>query len=686
MKVLAVTAIFLGSALSFCIQPMVGRTLLPHFGGTSAVWLACLGTFQVLLLAGYGYARTVVDRRWQKSHAAFLFAAVGLLALTAGRGMSWTQILALITGMPVFNTILAVLAVAGVPCVLLSANATLVQSRMGGAYHLYSISNLGSFTGLIAYPFLFEPFLELKTQWLVLAVGVLVYALLFAGLALNRTAFAARTEQAEVCEERGRREAPSWLYCAIPLVSTYLLNAVTAHLTVDIAPLPLVWCFLLGIYLLTWVVGFSNRGSRLQPLWWFLTVIALVAVLAVHRPNEMTSLRLAFEFTAATGLLLFGGSALHALLYLSRPTGAKLGQFNFLLALGGAIGGVLSGILSPLLFNSLLEWPIALVTVAAFAAFWMFRVLQTARFADLPIAALQKVVGVGFGLFVFGVWIMVRADRQGDLANGRSFYGPWRVYTRNLPTRDGRSSCAITYFKHGGTAHGFEPANELDRGVATGYYAPENGGLAFTLNPRYAAGHPIRAELVGLGIGTMAWYGRPGDIFQFDEICPQVTDVATKCPWFDYVRNSKATVSVKIGDARQTLEAERAAQAPHSDVLVIDAFSGDSVPIHLLTVEAFQLYSDRLAEDGILALHLSNWHTDLLPLVKRQAKDLGLEIKFVCDGRRKFSMEATWAFLSRYPIVLPENVRIILPEDIQDLPTDALPTDSRGSLLQFIRF
>ena len=460
-------------------------------------------------------------------------------------------------------------------------------------------------------------------------------------------------------------------------LSTFLLNAVTAQLTVNIAPLPLIWALLLGIYLLSWTVGFTRRGERLAPLWTAFAGVALVAVVALHRPNETTPASLALEFASGTAVLFFGCSAIHARLCAARPSGAELTRFNLCLAVGGAVGGVLAGVVAPLVFDSILEWPVALVALAAWCA-W-------ACVGRFPAAArkARAVALASVGVYALMVWTMVGADRSGDLARGRSFYGPWRVYARDLSTQDGRQRFRVLHFRHGGTVHGFEPESEADRGKATCYYAPENGGLAFSVHPGYAAGRPVRAGLVGMGVGTMAWYGRAGDMFRFYEICPQVAEMAVGGPWFDFVRNSKAKVEVKVADARQALEAERAAGEAKWDVLVVDAYSGDSIPIHLMTQEAFGLYRDRLASGGVLALHISNWHTDLVPLAKAAARHLGMECKVVCARGGMFSMEATWALLTEKPVALPSGTQVIDLGQVRDVE---VPTDAKGSLLGFVRF
>ena len=693
---------------------MVARTLLPHFGGTSAVWLSCLGTFQVLLLVGYWYAHWVCRKKGNRAgrekdvnqsdsawsarlniffiHLALLAVAAGWMGLVACSGGRIAGAISGLCGVPAVEVLLAVLVLVGVACVLLSANASLVQVLAGGDYRLYAVSNLGSFSGLFAYPLVLEPFLAVDMQWAFLACGMVVYAGLLWRCGKSGTANAERgiltqsgrglEEQRDCgdgeglgCIERVDHSCQQ-LWLLLPALGCFLLNAATAQLTVNIAPLPLVWAVLLGIYLLTWTVGFTKWGERMGPVWAALACVALVAVVLVHRPNETTGASLGREFAAGVAVLFFGCCALHAKLCAVRPSGAMLTRYNLMIAIGGALGGLLSGIAAPLVFDSILEWPIALVALAAWFGWYAMR-LGGGR--DRAATIIWMVVGV----FAMMVWSMVRADRAGDMARGRSFYGPWRVYERDISTADGRKHYPILFFRHGGTTHGFEPEKEADRGIATGYYAPENGGLAFSLHAGYAAGRPVRAALVGMGVGTMAWYGRKGDVFRFYEICPQVAEMAAKGRWFDFVRNSKAEVEVKVGDARPALEAELAAGEEKWDILVVDAYSGDSIPIHLMTQEAFRLYRDRLAPGGLLALHISNWHTDLVPLAKAAAKCLGMECKVVCARGGVFSMEATWALLTEKPVELPPETQVVDLEEVRDAE---VPTDAKGSLLGFVRF
>ncbi len=669
--------IFLGSFLAFLVQPLVARTLLPVFGGTSAVWVTCLAAFQVLLVAGYWYAHGLGGGGRLKAHLGFLaLAALWLAAMpeAAGRLAAW---LGRALPHPAMATFAAVLLLVGLAYVLFAANATLVQTLAGGDYRLYAVSSLGSFAGLFAHPLVLEPFVPVRAQWLLLAAGTAVYAML-----LRRCErMAGRYGVAE--KETVPRATFDIRWFLLPAAGCFLLNAATAHMTANVAPLPLMWAVLLGAYLLSWTMGFSACGERLLPLWAGLGVSAAGGCALLREGGALSGGRVATEFALSLAMVLFGCAALHAWLFRTRPAGAQLSRYNLALAAGGAAGGILSGLVAPLAFDTILEWPVALVATAGALLLCLRRPLQDAVRRLAPAHAPQT----GRCLFVLFAGIALAAGlgewtaRRGDLARGRSFYGAWRIYVETLRNRYGKEVAAYC-FRHGGTLHGMEPVNRLYRKEGTTYYGPDGGGLAFSLHPGYAAGRPVRAGLVGMGVGTMAKYGRAGDLLRFYEICPQVARVALEGPWFDYVRCSKAQLETVLGDARKSLEDERAREEPRWDVLVVDAYSGDAIPVQLVTKEAFRLYRDRLATGGVLALHLSNWHVDLVPAAKAAAAMLGMECVVVSAPPRGFESRSTWAFLSEKGLSLPEGIEAV---PLEEVPERRLPSDGCGGLLPFVR-
>ena len=675
MRFLPSTTIFLGSFLAFLVQPLTARALLPSFGGTAAVWVTCLSAFQLLLVAGYGYAHMLAPGRLRLHLLLLLAAAAWLGAVSFLFPVIASRLGA--SASPTLGTLAAVAIVAGVPYVLFASNASLVQRLSGGAYRLYAVSNAGSFAGLFAHPLVLEPFVHVAWQWRILAFGAVAYAALV--YALGRSARSAEGRVTAGPDARGgEAKGVSPLAWALPAASCFLLNAATAHVTADVVPLPLVWAVMLGVYLLTFSVGFSALGERLLPLWSALAFVAAASAAAARFGPALSRPRIAMDMASTLALVAFGGSAMHAWLCSLRPSARLLSRYNLAIAAGGAAGGLLAGVALPVLSDSVVEWPVA-VALAAGLAIAGARAWAVRRFGGLP-AWTAKAGAFLFALAAFAAWVGEGLARHGDLARGRSFYGAWRVYRETLTNAYGKK-VDVYGFRHGGTLHGLEPVDPFYRDTATAYYGRGGGGLAFTTHALYRAGRPMRVGMIGLGVGTLAFYGREGDTLRFYEICPQVAAVAHG-KWFDYLANCRARVDVSIGDARRTLEDERTAGAAKWDLLVVDAYSGDSIPLQLVTEEAFRLYRERLADGGTLALHLSNWHVDLVPAAKAAAKLLGMSCQVVSEPANGFSSASTWAFLSERPLPLPPETYAVPLDEVPDMP---LPRDYCGGLAPFVR-
>jgi len=696
--------VFLGSCLLFGVQPMLGRTLLPSFGGSAAVWTVSLAAFQTLLLLGYFYAHVLVARppaTQRRLHTVFLGAAVVWAALFAalrpmlsgrfGDGAS-----------PSLEVLFCVVAFAGLPYVLLSANSTLVQAWMAAktaaetgdngkparqVYRLYAVSNLGSLCGLIAYPVLLEPFVSLTVQWYGFAAGVLIYTLLLAGLARTTihcaTGSSQGTDSLAVSRNALDYGLPSaltrpCLWFVLPALSCFLLNAVTTHLTTDVVPVPLIWVLLLTAFLLSYIVGFSIIGEKGLIVWAGMTVLALCGVSAAGFLPGLSG----FVPDLALGLatVFLGGTFLHGWLYRIRPGTSHLTRFYLGLASGGALGGVLSSLVAPVCFDRVLEYPLALAAIAGVCAWlvytWQHPELKSLNTVLLVLCAIVFVA-------VFGQ--TARGDKA-VIRRARCFYGTLTVKERRakVPTAEG-----VTLFSHqlhhGSTLHGVQVINTaLKRQPSTYYGWFSGGGLALREHDKYQTGAPMRVGLVGLGIGTLACYGRTNDLYRFYEINPQVVAIATDTNLFTYLSDSAAKVEVVLGDARKRLEAERAAGEARYDVLVVDAYSGDAVPLHLATFEAVRLYSERLAEGGTLAVHISNWHIDLQPLCKAMAQKFGMKITGVKSAQQDLAVEAHWVLMTRSNKELDLGTsRTVDWSHVRDI---TLPTDECGSLISLVRF
>jgi len=707
--------IFIGAYLVFIIQPMVGRTLLPFFGGMATVWVTCLATFQALLLAGYFYAHVLAgkSKRVYTVHVGLLVAAAAWMAwwiasdpaalpVPAGGGLA-----------PSVAVMLAVLAMAGGPYVLLSANSSLVQvlagrrqtavgssGRVGSAgvparngrlgepslpgdaerstlnaggtgdvYHLYAVGNAGALAGLLCYPFLVEPFFSLAAQWAGFALLTAVYA----GLLWRLSSLSDRSDGSDGSDRSDG--SWSWLWLALPGLSCFLLNAVTAYLTTDLSPLPLVWVVLLALFLLSYIIGFSKIGEQGVPFFggFALLFIGAAALLLPQREGNVFFRVLG----PALGLLLCGGVFLHGWLYRLRPAGAALTKYYLCVALGGAVGGGLSGLLAPVLFSSVAEYPLALVLLLLAGAVYLRR--EQGRLGRTVMR--YGLLGAGLAFYVIVHAVMVGGRNQ-PVLRMRSFYGVLSVFRAEGKSMLGEPIPFKT-FNHGNTIHGIQFEPHYLRDKPTVYYAETGGGIGITGHPAYAKGVPMRVGLVGLGIGTLACWGRTNDLYRFYEIDENVIKIATNSAYFTFLGESSARVEIVTGDARFELEKEGERGDEKYDVLVLDAFTGDSVPYHLLTREAFSLYFERLKPDGILAVHGSNWHINLAPICKAAGRAFDKKcVGSVSSTEGVAVFAAVWCFMSRQPVDLSgKRVSEIDWDGVRDI---TLPSDGKGSLLSLI--
>ena len=698
MGMLEKATIFLGAFLLFLVQPMVGNTLLPVFGGTATVWSVCLAAFQILLVAGYWYAHVVGVRRTGTRalpvHCVLLFAGAAWIWIAARHR---PEIAGLAEGMPSAAGVLtAVVALVAVPYIILSANSSLVQEISGGKYGLYAVSNLGSLLGLWAYPMAFERWLPLSGQWAAFSVLSIVYAAMFTWLVLAGRG-AKNGGNGGVGTRRptdGRDEAlPSHgagfrpiRYFALSALSCFLLNAVSTHLGSDITPLPLLWVALLSLYLLSYIIGFTKRGSQLAPLAGALLVP--MAAYAAWHVGLAEFRHFKMEMVAGASVLFVGGLVVHSRLYAMRPDKEHLTRYYLMIALGGAFGGAVCSFLMPVVCDRVLEYPLAVAAVLgvalvlvyeAAAARWGRRALPERRNAIAFGAVVTLVVGLT------GMARIGSADGK-VLKRYRNFYGCGVVSHRTIKVSSGELYEA-NEFRCNGTTHGFQICTGRWAGnTPTVYYAAHAGGLPLVNHRKAKSGEPMRIGLCGMGIGTLAAYARAGDFYRFYEINSAVAELARDKALFSFLSDCKGEVEVVVDDARCALERERAADEPKYDVLVVDVFTGDAIPSHMATREAFALYLDRLASDGILAFHLSNWHLDLIPMIKAAALEFDLKAEAYYCSATPYAFESTWAFLSRENLPSMFDGRCHTKVDFSLVPDVDLMSDERHSLLPYIQW
>ena len=661
--------LFVSALLLFSIQPMFAKMVLPKLGGAPAVWSVAMVFFQTVLLAGYAYAyvlNRLLSPRWAAMFHLLLLGITAMMlpiAIAPGWGVP-----------PQDGTTLwlfGLFAVSiGLPFFTLSASAPLLQSwfassghkQAGNPYVLYAASNLGSFAALFAYPVIIEPFLTLKTQTAAWSIGFALLAVLlsFVGLLTARALPAA--VQAEAVGDVSANVFERMRWIALAAVPSGLVIAVTAYLTTDIAAAPFLWVVPLAIYLLTFVAVFRERPwiahanvVRFVP---FAVAPLAVSLIGGEKVFWLTSIALNLVVFALLTLMC------HGELYARRPSPRRLTEFYLCTSFGGVIGGGFAGLLAPQIFNGNYEYPILialallcmpglvtggsrkalteaapwLVASAALALVWYVTRFQPSATLELPFQVLLALLAAAtlfqrqrpmrfFGLVIlsFSVTALWRPGIA-PIETARSFFGVHKVAEVN----DGRAR--LLY--HGTTIHGAQRLRNDDGTPVSGpllpqtYYYP-GGPFAEAIGAvRAARGSLNHVAVVGLGTGTLACHSKGNEHWTFFEIDPEVIRIARDPRRFEFLSRCAPESPVIAGDARLTLEAS----TDRYDLIVLDAFSSDTIPVHLLTHEAVAGYLSKLSPHGVLLLHISNRHLDLTPVVAKVAQSLGLAA-FVREDR-----------------------------------------------------
>jgi hypothetical protein len=720
---------FAGATLLFVVQPMVGKMILPLLGGTPAVWSTCMVFFQAALLGGYAYAHVStawlgISPRQSLLHLAVLAIPLGILPLAVdphglrGGGAH-----------PIFDVLVLLAVSVGLPFLVVSTTAPLIQkwfshtrhAEARDPYFLYAASNLGSMLALLGYPTLIEPRLHLRgdgwlTQTRLWSLGYLALVVLIALCALTLWLRGPEPAGAEHAGDAGAVAAPEpppgWQLCvrwtALAFVPSSLLIGATAYITTDIAAVPLLWVLPLAIYLLSFILTFGRWTAGLQRVAAAAAVPAILVVLFLMLSGfkQRMWITVLWHFV----LLFVVALACHGELALTRPPSRYLTQFYLLLSVGGVLGGLFNVLLAPVVFTSLLEYPLvmalacllvgaprrataptarslatdvilALAVGAAGLALFSDLVsvrLDTAFFTRLlqissakvgewvipaeliankifvygaPLAALfflrRRRLTLVLGLIaVLAVDNFVDARKEHQILRARSFFGVLRVSRYN-------DLAGYTELWHGTTLHGRQSLDAKRRQEPLTYYH-RGSPVALLMEELQQRSLVNRVAVIGLGTGTMAAFARPGDIMTFYEIDPLVRDIATNRFYFSYVRDAMdrgAAVRIEMGDARIRMdEVRRERPGERYDLIVVDAFSSDAIPVHLLTREAFRLYFDMLSVRGLLILHLSNRYLSLEPVVANLAEDAGLDGRLLRHDLAPITEGAspsTWAVVGR---------------------------------------
>jgi SAM-dependent methyltransferase len=663
--------IFLSSFLLFLVQPLIARLILPWFGGSSAVWTTCLLFFQALLLAGYAYAHFVQrkafrGRRQALLHVALLAAAI--VALPIAPSDAWKP-----AGddEPVSHILLLLGASVGLPYFLLAATSPLVQAWFAQArpgenpYRLFAVSNLASLVALLGYPFLVEPFFSAGEQVAIWSWLFAAFAALCAYAAWGAPGPMATAPAAQGGGRLAGGQVTLWL--ALSATGSVLLLAVTNHLTQNVASVPLLWLAPLTLYLASFILTFEGgRWYRPEALWPL--ILLWLGAMAWLVADDDWQFELPLQLAVFLPGLFLGCLFCHGELYRSRPAPRHLTAFYLIVSAGGALGGLLVAVVAPLVFSGYYELGIGLVVLA---------LLVATRFARLPMAA--RVASLAMLMAAAGCAVYDGLRQQQDVRVAtRSFYGVLRVKEYGSP---GEAS-HLRRLVHGTIMHGEQFMHEGGGHLLTTYYH-EDSGIGGAIRAKQARGRPVRVGVIGLGTGTIAAYGRKGDLIRFYDIDSRVVEIAQRD--FTYLAQSAARVEVALGDARLTLERE---PPQDFDVLAVDAFSSDAIPVHLITREALAAYLRHMKPGGIVAFHVSNRFLELAPVVARLAREHGAQAVLVEDDAADDDSRSTsdWVLVSRDPEALAhEEIVARGAKPAEDRPEWRTWTDDYSNLVQILK-
>jgi SAM-dependent methyltransferase len=669
-RLLFAATIFLGAFLLFLIEPLIAKLILPWFGGSAAVWATCLVFFQTALLLGYLYAdatiRRLSPRRQSVLHLGLLL--VSLLWLPIAPQVFWRSHVAVdpawrILGLLSFSI--------GLPFLLLSSTSPLLQTWYArraadrSPYHLFALSNLASLLALLSFPFLIEPRLSSRHQAALWSIGYALFALccaLSAWISRNYSLIAPAAAET-LQKEAAPALSTKLLWLSLAACSSMMLLAATNHLSENVAPIPLLWVVPLALYLLSFALVFAKRHFYSR---WFVARLLVVALGAAGYAIYDSSITHAIQisvplFCSALFVVCF---FCHGELAQRKPAVRYLTSFYLTIALGGALGAVCVGLLAPHILSGIYELPIVLLLTAILASVVLWREGWSARI-------FWACVTVSMGaVLVYNV----RTMRESTVAMMRTFYGALRI-------QEFKTGLKLPYrsLVHGTIEHGAQYLSFPENRNPTTYYGRRSGaGLAL----RFCCDGPKRVGVIGLGAGTLAAYGKPGDSFRFYEINPQVVSVANG--WFTFLKQSPAKIEIILGDARLSLESEPSQQF---DVLAVDAFSGDAIPVHLLTKEAFAVYFRHLKPGGILAVHTSNTYLRLAPVVKMLAEDADYASRLTSSNEDVTMMvsPADWVLVTRNQEFLNKQETFVGSENIDVPPHLRLWTDDYNNLYEILR-
>ncbi|MCX6852128.1 MAG: fused MFS/spermidine synthase [Verrucomicrobia bacterium] len=608
----------LGAFLLFQVQPVISKFILPWFGGSPGVWTTCMLFFQVLLFGGYSYAHFLASRKPRTQmvvHGLLLLAAVLCLPIEPNAALQPAG-----NEEPIGRILLLLLRTVGLPYLVLSATSPLLQvwfthqfpSR--SPWRLYSLSNIGSLTALLSYPVLIE------TRWSdVEQTRIWSWTFVVFALCMGFCAWANRVHPEVITPEGDphpqaatHATAPTWgrrlLWLLLPAFASVMLLATTNHLCQDVAVIPFLWILPLSLYLLSFIICFDHPRWYWRSAWAIATMVLLFGTSAIYNVDAIT-VGFSTEIVVLVGAMFGICMVCHGELARLKPDTRHLTSYYLHMSAGGAVGGLAVSLVAPLIFTTFFEWPLSLLVGFLFVAWVGMRALQLRAVARIVWAVVSLVL-VGF---------IARWELEYDvcLTSHRDFYGLLSVAEKEDPDTHEQ----VRSFISGTIRHGRQDMRPDHRRDQLSYYAPQAGSGIALLHVKDKP--DARVGVVGMGAGCVAGYGEKGQTYRFYELNPAAEKLALK--WFTFVSDFQARggkYEISLGDARLSLKHE----APQNfDVLMLDAFSGDSVPMHLLTIEAFNLYLTHLKPDGVIVANVTNRAVNLAPVLGRIADELGMQ-------------------------------------------------------------
>ena len=749
--VLYALTIFLGAFLLFQVQPMIGKFILPWFGGGSSVWTTCMLFFQWLLLGGYLYSHlttTYIQPKTQaKIHLGILALALFFLPIVPSE--SWKP---LPDDYPTIQILLLLVASMGIPYFVLSTTGPLVQRWFNlthpnaNPYRLYALSNVGSLLALLSYPFLFEPTFSLVAQSNIWSITMGLFAICCGTCAWRIRNISEKTSEpakASIATSKGKEEKPSFytrmLWVLLPGIASALLLASTNKMCLDVASFPFLWILPLCLYLLTFIICFDHARWYLRSLWMLILIVALCLVCALMERKYDDTIVI---HVLVISIALFSGCMVcHGELYRLKPKPNQLTGYFLLISLGGALGGLIVAVGAPVLFDGFYEYHLCLALLPIVAiltyfrdpeglfvngrAYWSWAMLllfplsivlmiitepgiffariqwdqelQIALYIVLVFSILNIVffyrknprfqrIGIAWDWIVistfpvFLIFILHRElefTRSHSIELSRNFYGAITVFEHDKHSPDHHHYLLM----HGATTHGIQVIDSWATHEPTTYYTSLSGiAQAMALHPKQ---EDRKIGVIGLGTGSMATLVRSGDILRIYEIDPAIRDLATSR--FTYIEESQAHIELVMGDARLSMEKE---EPQDYDFLVLDAFSSDAIPLHLVTQEAFAVYLKHLKTDGAIVAHVSNRFLNLEPVVASLADDIGFETVLISN---EDPMDLWYVHYSDW-VIITKNKELL--DKLRDLDSAKLPdqpkpgfklwTDDYSSLFQII--